>query len=293
MILGIQEILLIGVIGLVLGAPTLRRLLSSDSAPAPNAQGEQPLLVFVSSQIAGFRSHREKLQVAISDTLGGIAKPWVFECTSASSEQLDDSYLAKVRECDIFVLILGRGYSRAVEAEFDEALALNKPVLAFVEEIKGQSEEENAHGTPEEGPVIGRIRTKYATFSDEAELTNKVLNALRDELVRAYRQYGLSMRDKALLSAITIGTLDSKHILASAHQAVVENQAGKAGKSGKAHSMSTKLSRNVAERTEGSSVQETDISWEYRSKGKKNSKDYSERRAWEIQKERDVLSSRD
>ena len=50
-------------------------------------------------------------------------RPWAFEKTPASTDELDESYLKQVDECDLFVLIVGTGSTNPVTAE------LRRPVF--------------------------------------------------------------------------------------------------------------------------------------------------------------------
>ncbi len=92
---------------------------------------ENPLLVFISSVISGMAAERRAAQAAIRAI--PLTRPWLFEFTSASALPLADSYLSKVRECDIFVLLLGRAVTDPVKEEARTAKAASKPRLVFLD----------------------------------------------------------------------------------------------------------------------------------------------------------------
>ena len=91
---------------------------------------ENPLLVFISSVIAGMRAEREAAEAAIRAI--PLSRPWVFEHSPASALPLAESYLRKVRECDIFVLLLGATLTDPVKQEVKTAQAAGKPLLVFL-----------------------------------------------------------------------------------------------------------------------------------------------------------------
>ena len=91
---------------------------------------ENPLLVFISSVIADMRAEREAAEAAIRAI--PLSRPWVFEHSPASALPLVESYLRKVRECDIFVLLLGGTITDPVKQEVETAQAAGKPLLVFL-----------------------------------------------------------------------------------------------------------------------------------------------------------------
>ena len=94
---------------------------------------EPDLLVFVSSVIRGMEKERETVERAIRSI--SVARPWRFETAPASSQEVEESYLSKVRECDIFILLIGDSHSEAGRREYETALEAGKPGLAFVAEV--------------------------------------------------------------------------------------------------------------------------------------------------------------
>jgi len=150
-----------------------RRKTKSRRSTAPI---ERPLLVFISSVIAELQPERAVVETMIRDF--GIAQPWRFETTPASSDPVDEAYLQKVRECDIFVLIVAHRDSSAVQNEYELALECNKPVLAFVRD------EQRSSGLQS---FVDQITMKYSVYTGATELGQQVRAALTDEVLRKYR----------------------------------------------------------------------------------------------------------
>jgi hypothetical protein len=120
-------------------------------AQSSAALTEPPLLVFVSSVIRGMEKERQAVDQAVRSI--SITRPWRFEATPASTEDVVESYLSKVQECDIFILLIGDVDSDAVRREYQTALDANKPVLAFIRDVERP---------PELDELVRSIRTKYA-----------------------------------------------------------------------------------------------------------------------------------
>lgn len=138
---------------------------------------EQPLLVFISSVFAGMAAERQAAEAAIRAI--PLSRSWVFEHSPGSSLPLIESYLRKVRECDIFVLLLGATVTDPVKREVKTAQAAGKPLLVFL-------------GASAPAAVTAYARTlgvKYATYGDAADLAAKVAEAVGDELIIGYRRY--------------------------------------------------------------------------------------------------------
>lgn len=94
------------------------------------AADEPKLTIFVSSVIGILWDERAAVEEAIRTGIP-LACTWVFERVPASSEEITDSYLARVRECDIYLLILGEDISDPVKAEYWTAVECDKPRLCF------------------------------------------------------------------------------------------------------------------------------------------------------------------
>lgn len=144
---------------------------------------ENPLLVFISSVIQGMEAERKAAEAAIQAI--PLSRPWVFEHSPASSLPLQESYLSKVRQCDIFVLLLGDRLTDPVKLEVTTAQAANKPLLVFRAENALQG-------------VVAYARSlgvKYAEYRDPKDLAAKVAEAVGDELITGYRRHGVARAD--------------------------------------------------------------------------------------------------
>jgi hypothetical protein len=135
-------------------------------------------MVFVSSIISELWSERE----AVRETLESIplTKPWLFEYTPASTDNLDESYLSQVRECDIFILLIAENISDPVENEYRTAVEQGKPMLVFLKDVERS------------GPAqafVKQIDVKWDKFGDTQELRQEVREAVVDELIKGYRRY--------------------------------------------------------------------------------------------------------
>ena len=144
---------------------------------------ENPLLVFISSVIAGMRAEREAAEAAIRAI--PLSRPWVFEHSPASALPLAESYLRKVRECDIFVLLLGATLTDPVKQEVKTAQAAGKPLLVFL----------GASAPADVTTYAQSLAVKYATYQDAADLAAKVAEAVGDELITGYRRYRVAKAD--------------------------------------------------------------------------------------------------
>ena len=134
------------------------------------------LTIFISSLIGPLWDQRAAVEETIKTGIP-LARAWVFERAPASSEPIAESYLARVRDCDIYLLILGDHISDPVKAEYRTAVECDKPRLCFVQEGV-----ERKPALQEFLPTL-RADVKYATFTDTASLQREVLQAVRQELV--------------------------------------------------------------------------------------------------------------
>ncbi|RLC82185.1 MAG: hypothetical protein DRI61_02775 [Chloroflexi bacterium] len=149
---------------------------------------ENPLLVFVSSLIGELFEERKAVKEALKAI--PLTRAWVFEYTPASADLLETSYLDKVRECDLFILLLGKGISEPVRKEWETAIEHNKPRLVFLKKVERD---------PETQSFIERIDVKWAEFANLEELQRKVQEAVIDELIKSYRRYHLRPEEEGKL----------------------------------------------------------------------------------------------
>jgi len=135
------------------------------------------LKVFVSSAMREFKTERKAIherlrQAAIA--LPGLLEGWVFEFTPPAGVPADESYLANVRNCDIFVLMFGaEGPRPAVLRECREALSCKKPILALAQRQAGTDE-----APPDVQRILRELNRKYRLFDDPAEIVELVSEAL-------------------------------------------------------------------------------------------------------------------
>jgi hypothetical protein len=129
---------------------------------------------------------RPEIQWARDATVDALTKnptliPWAFEYTPASSEAADVSYLAKVREADFVIWLIGEMTTPPVRDEIAEAVAANKRIWA----ITLPADERDELTTELLRDVRGRAKT--AAASTAAELRELLALTLSDEVIRALR----------------------------------------------------------------------------------------------------------
>lgn len=107
--------------------------------------------------------------------------PWAFEFTPASSEAADISYLAKVREADFVVWLVGDTTTPPVRDEIAEALVANRRLWV----ITLPAVERDELTTQLLQDVRGRATTASANSADE--LRELLALTFSDEIVRALR----------------------------------------------------------------------------------------------------------
>ncbi|NIO68033.1 MAG: DUF4062 domain-containing protein, partial [Anaerolineae bacterium] len=152
------------------------------------------LTIFISSMIGPLWDERAAVEEAIKTDIP-LARPWVFERAPASSEEITESYLARVRECDIYLLILGDNISDPVKEEYQTAVECDKPRLCFV-----QKDVKRTEALEEFLPTL-QADVKYATFTDRESLQREVLRAVQQELVLAHKHYRLGKAERDQLAA--------------------------------------------------------------------------------------------
>lgn len=149
---------------------------------------ESPLLVFVSSvmKVEDLKAEREACRNAIDSI--PLARSWLFEFSPASTDTAEDTYLEKVDQSDIFILILGAELTDPVTREYDRALTGGKPRLIFVKNV----DERSARAVEW---LRERTDVKWARFGHSDDLAEQVRAAVSDELIRAYRRLHLQAAD--------------------------------------------------------------------------------------------------
>jgi hypothetical protein len=113
-------------------------------------------------------------------------KAWAFEKAPASFEDLDESYLRNVDECDIFVVIVGAEASNPVAAEVQRAKQKNKPILIFAKAVSNRK--------PMAQMLLDNAGRKYAPFKTIDELQHAVRDAIDHALVLGVRSLSATGR---------------------------------------------------------------------------------------------------
>jgi formylglycine-generating enzyme required for sulfatase activity len=165
--------------------------------PRARSTVENPLLVFVSSAIAGMEAERRAVVAAVEAI--PLTRPWAFEFTPASSLPLEESYLSKARACDIFVLLLGDQVRDAVRAEAETARAADRPRLVFL----------SASAPDDLVAYAQSLGVKYAKYEDANDLEKRVTEAVGDELISGYRRHGLAQGERGRIGDFLDGLAQS------------------------------------------------------------------------------------
>ncbi len=103
--------------------------------------------------------------------------PWAFEHTPASDLPPSEYFLRGVRDCHLFLILLGENVTNAVEQEYAEAIRVNKPIFAFLK---------NSVRSIELQKLVQDIQTrfKYANFNSLGELDTLVTSSFDDFIRR-------------------------------------------------------------------------------------------------------------
>ena len=162
---------------------------------------ENPLVVFVSSVISGMEPERQAAWSAIQTI--PLTRPWLFEFSSASSLPLEESYVSKVRGCDIFVLLLKDRVTDPVKAEVQTAQSARKPLLVFL-----------GKNAPARLAAYARsLRVKYASFVDAETLSRLVAEAVGDELITGYRRHDLGHGERGRIGDFLDGVTEGSNAI--------------------------------------------------------------------------------
>ena len=137
--------------------------------------------VFISSilnrSIENLAEERNAVRKAIDSY--PFLRPWAFENAPASIEELGESYLRHVDECDIFTVIVGKAATNPVVAEVQRAKQRNKPILVFAKKVSDRG--------PMAQMVLDGVSRKYAEFENSAELEQAVRDAVDQTIVLGLR----------------------------------------------------------------------------------------------------------
>jgi hypothetical protein len=165
---------------------------------------ENPLMVFISSIMNPQKDDLLQERKVVKDCINGIpiTRSWRFEDSPASSERVDSSYLNKVRECDIFLIILSRDITEPVKKEYSTAVKHQKPCLVFLKQGSNRTTDLQA--------FIRKIDVKYKEFTSLSDFRQQVQEAILDELIKGYRKFNISdemvrLQDMQKLPQIHVG----------------------------------------------------------------------------------------
>ena len=141
-------------------------------------KGEPPLIAFVSSVIdPELQPARDCVERVLSDA--PFLLPWLFEHTPASSQDVDRSYLEKVR-CATFVFwLVGSKTTEPVKAEIQEALSAQRRLIVMLLPADKRDAETDALVKQ------GRPKAKYREPKSLDELAVEIDLAVSDEINRA------------------------------------------------------------------------------------------------------------
>lgn len=159
---------------------------------------ETSLSVFVSSimnlDIEDLRDERTAAKESILRI--GLAKPWLFEHSPASANYLTDEYLAKVKQCDFFISILGSCITRAVANEFAVAKLHRRPMLVFVKDMPNRNEDCKS--------FIKSIETKWVKYVDINQFRELVEKSVQEEIIKRVKTADIQIGPEAILADIDL-----------------------------------------------------------------------------------------
>src|SRR6266536_5902611 len=93
----------------------------------------QPLSLFISSKMAELAEERQAVQRALN---AYKMYGWLFEKDAgARPESIQQTYLAEVASCDIYLGLFWQGYGEYTIEEFEKARALHKPCLVYEKHV--------------------------------------------------------------------------------------------------------------------------------------------------------------
>jgi len=150
---------------------------SGPKSEAIEVGGENPLLAFVSSQISADTLDARQIAVATLDSYPGV-KAWLFEEAGASSEEVVEGYLRKVRESDLVVWLVGSTLTEPVRREIRTALSANVRILMF--RIAAEADENTE-------TLVREVPGRWTVAMTEVDLRTKLQSSIAGEFARAWR----------------------------------------------------------------------------------------------------------
>lgn len=144
-------------------------------------RSEPPLSVFVSSVMRpDLQWARDTVKEALEASKSFVA--WAFEYTPASSDTPRESYLAKVRSCDILVWLACDETTPPVSEEVRTAIESGRRLWVF--KLPAATRDTSTQELLE----LVRDRVKWHDVRDKEELGTAVRQTAEDEIIRAIRR---------------------------------------------------------------------------------------------------------
>ena len=123
-------------------------------------------------------AEREAARSAI-DHFAPVTTPWVFEAEPASPKPLLDFYINAVKNCDLFVLIVGERLTKPVKDEYDAARDYGKPMLLFAKAVSERDSDTDQ--------LLHSSNVKYDMFVNALELREKLRRSLGGHILTLIR----------------------------------------------------------------------------------------------------------
>lgn len=142
---------------------------------------EDKIKVFISSMCGDkYEVVRKALECLIKET--GLAKAYVFETAAASSQNVRSSYLNKVDNCDLFVLLVDNadGISQAVLSEIKQAESANKKMLCFF------CNETGANETDYQKELVKTGKCKFEVVNKFSDLVQRAYISIVQDIIDSY-----------------------------------------------------------------------------------------------------------
>ena len=140
--------------------------------------------IFISSVVSELETERWIVRYA-TEELGPQYNPQIIENYSARPEPRNELCLKAVKECDIFILLLGEKYETQIEAEYNAARETGKPILIFVKDVDVAKRE------PRLEAFLSHLRDPNTGYWVKLFSTNE---QLRTEVMRAFKE--MNLQDK-------------------------------------------------------------------------------------------------
>lgn len=149
-----------------------------DNPHRPLFHEEPAPLAFISSVMTpDLASVREQVAEAVEQANNIV--PWAFEMSPASSEDVVEGYLEKVRSAAFVLLLVSESTSDPVISEVDEALAAGRSLLVFALPTEDRDERAQA--------LLKRVKSsvRIRELANQDEIGDEVRVAVADEISRA------------------------------------------------------------------------------------------------------------